>query len=159
MLMKNQGFTILELMITLVIMAVLLAWGVPSFQEIIRQNRITTETNDFTTMLNLARSEAVKRGMTITVSSASGDDDWSDGYSMAVASTGEELRTAEALHSGGSLTSSGTKSSFSFNSQGYLTASTGAATLTMCQDNTTKGRSISIAGTGRVSVSTITTCP
>ena len=44
MIMKNKGFTLLELMITLVILAILLAWAVPSFRTVMQNNNITFST-------------------------------------------------------------------------------------------------------------------
>ena len=60
---RSNGFTLIELMITLVIVAIVLAIGVPSFQGMMRNNRIAAHTNDFLGSLNLARSEAIKRGV------------------------------------------------------------------------------------------------
>lgn len=65
--MKQSGFTLIELMITLAIAVILLMIGVPSFQETIRQNRLTAYANEFVGALNLARSEAIKRSVRITV--------------------------------------------------------------------------------------------
>ena len=59
---RPYGFTLIELMITLAIVAIVLAVGVPSFQEMMRNNRATANTNDFLGSLYLARSEAIKRG-------------------------------------------------------------------------------------------------
>ena len=64
---KNSGFTLIELMVTLSIAAILMGIAVPSFQTVIKDNRIVTQTNQLVTALNLARSEAIKRGVRVTV--------------------------------------------------------------------------------------------
>ncbi len=65
---KNQpGFTLLELIVTITIAGILFGIAVPSFNTAIRNNRLTTLNNDFITALNIARSEAVKRGQIVTV--------------------------------------------------------------------------------------------
>lgn len=64
---RQYGFTLIELMIVLVISAIVLAWGVPSFQTAIRNNRLTAETNRIIADLQLARSEAIKRGMRVNI--------------------------------------------------------------------------------------------
>ena len=55
------GFTLIELVITLVVAAILLTVGIPSFEDFIKTNNIRANANTFLTDLHLARSEAVKR--------------------------------------------------------------------------------------------------
>lgn len=64
---RDSGFTLLELMVAIAIAGVLMAIAIPSFREMIRNNRLTTYANEFVTSLNIARSEAVKRGVPVTV--------------------------------------------------------------------------------------------
>ena len=61
----------LELMIGIAVFAVLVGLGVPSFFEIINNNRTTTQANELVAALNLARSESVKRGNPVSVCSSS----------------------------------------------------------------------------------------
>lgn len=56
----QQGFTLLELMITIAIAAILLAIAIPSFQSTIARSQLTTKTNDFLAGLASARTEAIK---------------------------------------------------------------------------------------------------
>lgn len=60
---RQRGFTLIELIVTVAIVAIVLAIGVPSFQGMMRSNRAAAHTNDFLSSLNLARSEAIKRGI------------------------------------------------------------------------------------------------
>lgn len=72
---STSGFTLLELIVTISIAGILMAMAIPSFKDMIRNSRLTTYANEMVTSLNLARSEAVKRGVTVTVrknTSASG---------------------------------------------------------------------------------------
>ena len=66
-LSKNGGFTLLELMIAVAIVGILTTLALPSFREMLRQNRATGLANDLAAALNLARSEAIKRGTQATV--------------------------------------------------------------------------------------------
>jgi type IV fimbrial biogenesis protein FimT len=60
---RQSGFTLIELIITLAIAAIVVTIGIPSFQGMMRNNRVAAHTNDFLSSLNLARSEAIKRGV------------------------------------------------------------------------------------------------
>ena len=64
---RHTGFTLIELMITIVLVALILGLGVPSFVEFSRNNRMTGAANDLLADLNLARTESVKRHVPVTV--------------------------------------------------------------------------------------------
>ena len=64
---KKSGFTLLELMFTIALVAIILTIGIPSFQSMMRNNRAIVNTNDFISSLNLARSEANKRGRRVVL--------------------------------------------------------------------------------------------
>lgn len=64
---RDSGFTLIELLVTISVLAILLAIAVPSFQGFMLNSRLTTTTNDLTSALAMARSEAVKRATRITV--------------------------------------------------------------------------------------------
>jgi type IV fimbrial biogenesis protein FimT len=66
-LFRGLGFTLVELMITVAIVSIVAAIGVPSFQEMLRQNSATSLANELATSFNLARSEAIKRGTLVSV--------------------------------------------------------------------------------------------
>lgn len=83
MIMRNQnsGFTLIELLIVVTILGVLAAIGTPSLQFMIATYRLKTFTSDMHTMLNLARSEAIKRNSNVTITPANASD-WSMGWSL-----------------------------------------------------------------------------
>lgn len=64
---KRSGFTLVELLITLVVAAILLAWGVPSFNRFLERTTLTSETNTWVGVINHARNEAITRGERVTV--------------------------------------------------------------------------------------------
>jgi len=64
---KQWGFTLVELLITMAIVVIVLTVGVPSFQQMIRNNKIIAQTNDFLGAYNFARSEAIKRGQRVVM--------------------------------------------------------------------------------------------
>jgi type IV fimbrial biogenesis protein FimT len=64
---RNTGFTLVELMFVILIGAILLSLGLPSFRDLIRSTRMTATANDLVADYNLARSEAVKRRVPVTL--------------------------------------------------------------------------------------------
>src|SRR3974390_1606006 len=64
---RAAGFTLLELMTTLTIAAILLSIGVPSFRYVTTANRASSEINALLGDLQLARAEALREGVYVTV--------------------------------------------------------------------------------------------
>lgn len=64
---NSAGFTLLEMMLVVTLLAVILGFGLPNFREFIRNSRMTAATNDIVTDFNLARSESVKRRVPVTL--------------------------------------------------------------------------------------------
>jgi type IV fimbrial biogenesis protein FimT len=67
---RNRGFTLLELLVTVAVAAVLLGIGVPSFIDTVRNNQMAASANDLLAAMHLARTEAVKRRTPVTVCSS-----------------------------------------------------------------------------------------
>lgn len=61
---RARGFTLLELMLSVTIGAMLIGLGVPSFQNFVRASRITSNANELLTAVYTTRSEAIKRRAT-----------------------------------------------------------------------------------------------
>lgn len=83
----NRGFTLIELIVTMSVAAILIGIGVPNFLELIRDNRLATQYNDFLSALNLARSEAINRGTGVTLckrntagTACNNSGNWDDGW-------------------------------------------------------------------------------
>ena len=84
---REKGFTLVELLITIVVVSILLATAVPSIMQMVKNNRVTTQANKLVIAIQLARNEAVKRGSRSTICAAnttldncSGSTDWSSGW-------------------------------------------------------------------------------
>ena len=119
---RQQGFTLVELMVTLAVAIILLAVGMPLFSGIVGSNRATTQANELVSALKLARSEAVKRGAEVIVCSAKDGEyeecgvaeDWTDGWFVywdanedGSLDPEEVLRTWEALSASSTLNVTG----------------------------------------------------
>ncbi|MEH6910597.1 MAG: GspH/FimT family pseudopilin [Oceanicoccus sp.] len=88
---RNQikGFTLVELMVALAIMAILVMAAAPNFSAAVKRNRIESQLKDLSGHVKLARSEAISRSRTVTIcrssdqatcSTAAPVGDWSIGW-------------------------------------------------------------------------------
>jgi type IV fimbrial biogenesis protein FimT len=57
----TKGFTILELMVAITVVAILIGLAVPSLTEIIKRNEIAAQNNELIALVHLARNEAIRR--------------------------------------------------------------------------------------------------
>jgi len=64
---KQSGFTLLELMFAITLVALIAGIGLPNLQEFVRNSRMSSSANDIISDFNFARSEAVKRRVPITL--------------------------------------------------------------------------------------------
>jgi type IV fimbrial biogenesis protein FimT len=168
----QRGFTLIELMVTLVIVSVLLAIGVPSMSKLVASNRISTHTNEFVGALSLARAEAVRRSEGVSIRSKDGDIEFATGWTVFrdPGLTGSAPTAANVLRqssgfsgtttlkrvkvSGGGYVNESSGASFVvFNSRGGNEAG-GSAYFRICDsgDSSIKGRILQVSTVGKVSV-------
>lgn len=76
----SEGFTAIELMVVISIIAVLAALAGPSFSGLIERWRVRSAVEELQSMLYYARAEAIKRGGNVTLEPASGG--WTDGWEV-----------------------------------------------------------------------------
>jgi len=161
-LKKMRGFTILELMITVAVAGVLLTVGIPSFLSIIETNRTVTHTNELVTALNLARSEAVRRGAPIVVCSStdgaicSTSTDWSTGWIIRTQTAAPEVLRAWPERSGGAGILTGDVDEIEFQPRGSLPPGpTPLIQLRLPNCGVNEGRDVAVNSAGRISVSRV----
>ena len=96
-----RGFTLIELMVVVTLVAVLSAIAVPGFRTLLLNQRLASSISEFVAALSLARAEALKRSQTITLTSKAGKD-WNSGWEVKGAIDGvpTTLRTFNALPAG-----------------------------------------------------------
>ena len=64
---QQNGFTLIELMVTIMVMAIVLGIGIPSMTDCVRNSRVTGTANDLLAAMHVARSAAVSRRAPTTV--------------------------------------------------------------------------------------------
>ena len=80
---RELGFTLIELMVTLALVAILMAVAVPSFTTYQRNAELTSFSNSLLSGINAARGEAMKRGRNAMVVPTDGAS-WSNGWTVFV---------------------------------------------------------------------------
>jgi type IV fimbrial biogenesis protein FimT len=102
---KISGFTLVELMISLLIFGILVSIAVPGFKESIKDKRLTAGANDFISAMQYAKSEAVSVSDEVTIcpkntggTDCSGAADWGQGWLIFVdADNNQSVTGAEEI--------------------------------------------------------------
>lgn len=148
---KVSGFTLVELIITVSILAILMSMAVPSFQKMLERNQVTTTSNDMLASFLLARSEAVTRDENMVVAKL--DNKWENGWTVTDASA-NILLTHRTSHQDLTVVAKGTNTpdSLTYTAQGRTTPAlvVGTDYFEITLGDTT--RCVNFATTGRPSV-------
>ena len=142
---KNQGFTLLELIITMVIAGILAAYAIPAFNNTIAQSRLTSRINALSGAVNLARSEAIEANAQVIVEpSADG------GTQLRNLATGVVLKTFSAPNDDISVTPA--NYSVTFQANGYRVFGAPVALLDVKSSKLGTCRRITVSTAGSVSI-------
>ena len=148
---RSRGFTLVEVMVTIAVLAILATIAIPNYQRFVAESRMSAQANDLLTALHLARSEAVKRNAQVSVSAIGGN--WANGWQ--VVANDEVLREFAALKAGSTLDGGGittvtfqSNGTFKFNGQAGVVK----FELRPANSSLSPGRNISVDLAGRPSV-------
>ena len=163
---KIKGMTLIELLFVVAILGALLALALPNFTDTIEAANTNSQVKVMLTTLNLARSEAIKRGTDVSICASEDGldcdvDSWADGWIVFVDNNGDAdglagsvdagdvvIRVFDSLGAGS--TADFTVDLLSYNSLGF-SATGGVQTFLICpsSNNANNARSIEIGPSGR----------
>lgn len=154
----SSGFSLIELMVVILIVAILASVAIPSFTEFLLNNKLRTYANNFVASAHLARGEAIKRNEPVRLcASADGTScagNWKDGW--IVLSAGDAvIYTQQAVDAHYKIT--GGTNTLLFQPTGVGTTQ---VTLTICKATPAAGtqeRVVTISATGKPSVAKTST--
>lgn len=185
---QQAGFTLIELMIVIVIVAIFVTVGVPSFQNLVSDNRLSTQANRLVSSLQFARSEALKLRTSISVCRSTDGttcvgaggpwetgwivfvDDNQNGATDATDGNGDTdagetiLQSIGAISGGNTLRGVGAVNNFvTYQANGLQDSAPAGGNFRLCDGNnpdTSKSREIRVTSTGRIQTQVSTTiCP
>jgi type IV fimbrial biogenesis protein FimT len=138
---RCSGFTLVELLVTISIAAILMGVAIPSFGTFVAAQRIKTTSFDLTSALIYARSEALKRNANVTLTSATGG--WQNGWTLNAGTTA--INRHEPL-TGMAVT--GPTAALTYRSNGRPTTSGNTFSISSANNAATPSRCISVALSG-----------
>ena len=164
----NRGFTFLELIIAVAILAITTAIAAPNVVDMIKNARIEGAVGDFTTAMQLAKSEAASRVNPVTLCKSSngtgcaGGDTWAQGWiafedlngNASVDDDDQVLLAHETLHPTVTFSATGGVDTFITYRPSGTSSVRNAETMVICDDRgmTNRSRAIIVTITGRGSV-------
>ncbi|WP_394200159.1 GspH/FimT family pseudopilin [Shewanella waksmanii] len=156
-----KGFTLVELMVTMVIAVILITVGVPSMKTMYEAYRSEGEIRRIQQSLLLTRNYAVSYGTRVTMcptASSGCGTDWKDGFHIfidggaanSIDGTDQVLQQFDAFNSSDFVTFDG--SSISFSPDGLVATNSTSGTFVYCPGSKTsdESRGVTVSASGRI---------
>jgi type IV fimbrial biogenesis protein FimT len=161
-----RGFTLVELMITIMIMAILFGLAVPSFNDAVLGGKLSGFSSNLVASAQLARSEAIKRNEVVRLCASSNgttcgvsSGGWEAGWIVLLADD-SVLQRQEALPPEFRFVQTGGNATLSF-PPSVIGATTASFTVCRATPVGKQNRVVTVTASGstRVAMNTVTTCP
>jgi type IV fimbrial biogenesis protein FimT len=158
---RQNGFTLIELMIVIAIVAVIASYGIPRFSSMVQNGRLSTQVNELQGLMQLARSEAMTNRVITRVCGSTDQtncdtDNWESGVIVfrdqdrnGSASAAELVRIKPGASNGNTVR--GAIGAISFLTDGTLA---GGAMLRICDErgaNNSRQVRLNTSGQSRIS--------
>lgn len=164
----QHGFTLVELLVTVAVLAVIVALGIPSFTDALRGWQRDVATRSFTSHVQMARTEAIKTSRQVVMcastngTSCSGSDNWGTGWVVFVDTDEDEAVGADdrvlavqgELRGLKRMEANNNRDFFFFLPSGLMPASQSTLRIEPLGSASLKQNAVTITSTGRVSVKT-----
>ncbi|HEX23255.1 MAG TPA: prepilin-type N-terminal cleavage/methylation domain-containing protein [Chromatiales bacterium] len=167
----SSGFTLIELLVTLALAAIVVSQAAPSFSSMVKSNRLAIETNTLVSDINLARSEAIKRGTRVilcrsadpaaaTPSCGGSANTWTSGWLVFASGDANNIYDSATdtlirigKPRGGQVqikTNNTSDNNLEYDPDGTTNEGGSTAIFAICDDQgESQGRQIQVNGTGR----------
>jgi len=171
---KNSGFTLVEMLLTVAVISIVMAFALPSMRAFSQNDRLTTNVNSMVGHLAYARSEAVKRSQQVSVCVSNNTEtpapsctggSWEDGWLVYIDADASNtfdaneivIKAHAPLTGDNRLTPTALGVQITYNNRGFLASSTGSMQLCDAR-NGPHGKTLTLTATGRVRLETDTAC-
>lgn len=145
---SHRGFTIIEILIAVAVVAILVAVGAPSLRDLVVGVRVRTVASDLYESLLFARSEAIKRNAIISVVPNSGG--WVAGWQVRVDADNTVLKVADAAPT--VTATANATGNISFAMTGRVTTGVRSVVFSADSTPTVKARCVMLDASGRPTV-------
>lgn len=143
---RYKGFTLVELMVTIAVAAILIGIAMPSLSALSASNALKATTRELTSTINTARSQSISTRTQVQVNPASGG--WGAGWSIVYESEATEENQKFEPQDEVSVSRSGGSGGLTFLPRGGLQG--GPTVFTVCHSRLENGRVISVSFLGKV---------
>jgi type IV fimbrial biogenesis protein FimT len=151
---RADGFTLVELVTTITVIAVLATAAAPSFRQFMGNQRLRNAAYDLMTALAQTRSEAIRRNMNVDLRRAASTQSWDRGYRIFTSGSTTTPLLDQQAYASVSITDSSNLGSITYGRDGR--ASTSATVFKIAPANAVAGvtpRCVSIGLSGVPSLS------
>lgn len=150
---KNQnGFSLIEALVTLAIVSILLSYGIPNLRDFVLRQSMTTKANDMLVDFAFARSEAINGGTPVSIVA---NPTWSEGWQIVSDNDGdgvlEVLRISNTEEDEIMITDTNEESPVVFNPTGTYRSSE-IREIIIKHDSITQAKRLTVALSGNTNI-------